>query len=135
MGAGSNEMKVLDTTFLIDLQRELAAGEPGPAQQFLTLHEDDEFAISVISMLEFLEGYERTKDGEDFLEPFVRLEVNENVCRIGSRVRRYLRRQGKSIGDFDILIAATALEAEAELVTSDQGHFERVPQLRLVNYM
>jgi tRNA(fMet)-specific endonuclease VapC len=135
MGAGSNEMKVLDTTFLIDLQRELAAGEPGPAQQFLTLHEDDEFAISVISMLEFLEGYERTKDGEDFLEPFVRLEVNENVCRIGSRVRRYLRRQGKSIGDFDILIAATALEAEAELVTSDRGHFERVPQLRLVNYM
>ncbi|MEJ2078895.1 MAG: type II toxin-antitoxin system VapC family toxin [Acidobacteriota bacterium] len=128
-------MKVLDTTFLIDLQRELAAGEPGPAQQFLTLHEDDEFAISVISMLEFLEGYERTKDGEDFLEPFVRLEVNENVCRIGSRVRRYLRRQGKSIGDFDILIAATALEAEAELVTSDRGHFERVPQLRLVNYM
>lgn len=135
MGAGSDEMKVLDTTFLIDLQRELAAEEPGPAQQFLARHEDDEFAVSVISMLEFLEGYERTRDGEDFLDPFVRLEVNERVCRSGSRIRRRLRQQGKSIGDFDILIAATALEAEAELVTSDRSHFERIPELRLVDYV
>lgn len=127
-------MKLLDTGFLIDLQQELTAGREGPARSFLARHSEEQFAISVIAMLEFLEGYERVQDGEDFLEAFVKYEITERVCRTGSRVRRALRKQGRSIGDFDILIAATAIEAEAELVTSDESHFGRIEGLQVTEY-
>ena len=127
-------MKLLDTVFLIDLQREMNSGASGPAHHFLGQQADEEFAISVISLLEFLEGYEQTRDGEEFLEPFVKLEVSQNVSRCGSRIRRHLRQQGLCIGDFDILIAATALEADVELVTADKDHFARIDGLTLISY-
>jgi len=35
------------------------------------------------------------------------------------------------IGDFDILIAATALHHDLTLVTRNRRHFERIPNLAL----
>jgi tRNA(fMet)-specific endonuclease VapC len=127
-------VKLLDTDFLIDLQRERVADVPGPAHRFLERHADEEFAVSVVSVLEFLEGYDAVRDGEAFLEPFDRIEVGERIARRGSRIRRTLRRQGTSIGDFDILIAATAFEMDAELVTANAPHFERVKGLSVAGY-
>ena len=38
------------------------------------------------------------------------------------------------IGDFDVLIAATALDAGILLVTGNVEHFQRVPGLELESY-
>jgi tRNA(fMet)-specific endonuclease VapC len=46
-------------------------------------------------------------------------------------IRRYLRQRGGLIGDIDTLIAATALEHELIVVTSDSD-FERVPNLKTI---
>jgi predicted nucleic acid-binding protein len=46
-------------------------------------------------------------------------------------LRRILRPTGNLIGDMDTLIAATALERNLTLVTSDQ-HFQRVPGLSVI---
>ena len=127
-------MMLLDTTFLIDLQREWARGHAGAAMRFMEKHSDEEFAISVISALEFLEGYEHLRDGEAFLGAFRKLEVTEHVARLGSRLRRKMRKRGETIGDFDILVAATALETGVGLVTADMDHFARIPELALLRY-
>ena len=127
-------MRVLDTAFLIDLQREWARGEAGPATRFLREHAQEECGVSVVSVLEFLEGYQSVRDGEAFLEPFVWIDVTARVARSGSRLRRDLHRAGHPIGDFDVLIAATALEAGATLVTADARHFQRVEGLCLETY-
>ena len=127
-------MKLLDTCFLIHLQREWIQKQSGPATRYLESHSGEEFGLSVISVLEFLEGYEHSADGERFLVPFPRLEVTTKVVRIGSRIRRDLRQRGEMIGDFDILIAATALDADRPLVTDNVRHFERIEGLIVEKY-
>lgn len=127
-------MKLLDTSLLIHLQREWARGELGPARRYFQNEASEEFSISVITALEFLEGYRQLGDGERFLEPFPQLEVTEGVARVASRIRRTLCEQGSSIGDFDALIAATALVAGLPLVTDNTRHFERVDGLQVESY-
>ena len=127
-------MKIYDTTFLIDLQRDFVNGTKGPSTRFLESHPDEDCAISVISEVEFLEGYEQYREGLDFLAPFQKRDVTRPIALIASRIRRRLRRQGSMIGDFDILIASTALDAESELVTANTEHFARISDLKLVNY-
>ena len=125
---------LLDTCFLIDLQREYRAGRIGEARRFLQKHSEARFSISVISATEFLEGFERVSDGDRFLRAFTWLEVGAAVCREAAKIRRHLRLSGTLIGDFDILLAATARVSNLPLVTDNCGHFDRVSDLQLVHY-
>ena len=127
-------MKLLDTCFLIQLQREWVLKQPGPAVRYLERHAGEQFGVSVIATLEFLEGYRNPADGERFLDPFPQLVVTSQAARIGSRIRRDLRQKGEMIGDFDILIAATALETGRILVTDNARHFERIEGLAVETY-
>ncbi len=127
-------MKLVDTDLLIDRQREWSAGETGPATAYLRQHQGTSFAISTISLLEFLEGYEHPRDGETLLEAYTKLPVTDRIARRGSRLRRRLRAEGQMIGDFDVLIAATALDAGIPLVTGNLAHFQRVPELEVESY-
>ena len=127
-------MKLVDTDLLIDLQREYVKGEPGPAMAFLRAHEGVALAISTVSVLEFLEGYGHPRAGERLLEAYVRLPVTDSVARRGSRLRRTLRAEGQMIGDYDVLTAATALDAGVPLVTANATHFKRVPGLEVETY-
>jgi tRNA(fMet)-specific endonuclease VapC len=43
--------------------------------------------------------------------------------------------RGTPIGDFDVLIAAHAIAAEATLVTNNVKHFSRVPGLKVENWL
>jgi len=47
-------------------------------------------------------------------------------------IRRELRAKGQLIGDVDTLIAATALEHDLTVVTTDAHDFQRVPGLSVV---
>ena len=127
-------MKLLDTCFLIHLHREWAKKQPGPATRYLEQQPQEEFSISVITSHEFLEGFEQINDGQRFLSPFSSLAVSEEVARIGSRIRRDLRKRGEVIGDFDILIAATAIEAAIPIVTDNINHFNRIEGLTVEIY-
>ncbi len=127
-------MKLLDTCFLIHLHREWTKKQPGPATHYLEQHQKEEFSISVITSLEFLEGFEQINDGQRFLAPFSSLLVSEEIARIGSRIRRDLRKRGEMIGDFDILIAATAIEAAIPIITDNVNHFNRIEGLTVETY-
>ena len=127
-------MKLLDTCFLIHLQREWVRKLPGPAIRYLETNAGEEFGISVISALEFIEGYEQAADAEHVLGPFRQLAVTTEVARAGGRIRRALRMRGGMIGDFDILIAATALTEGLPLVTDNTRHFVRVEGLVVEGY-
>ena len=127
-------MKLLDTCFLIDLQREWVRQQPGSATRYLERHSSGEYGVSVITALEFLEGYPHSADGERFLAAFPQLAVTTEVARIGSRIRRILRQRGEMIGDFDVLIAATAPSAGLTVVTENARHFERIEGLTVEGY-
>lgn len=50
-------------------------------------------------------------------------------------IRWRLEKQGLRIGDMDMFIAATALEEDVTLVTGNVKHFERIPGLKIEDWI
>lgn len=51
------------------------------------------------------------------------------------RLKANLRREGRLIGDIDLFIAGVALRHGLTVVTNNTGHFERIPELPLENWL
>lgn len=66
-----------------------------------------------------------------FLRAFHILQLDEPVVRIFAQRRADLRTRGTLIPDLDLLIAATALSYDLELLTRNVRHFERIEGLRI----
>ena len=69
---------------------------------------------------------------EQFLRLFTILPLSDTTMQHFGRLRALLRQQGNLIPDFDLLIAATALEHDSVLVTRNRRHFERIPEIQLL---
>ena len=52
-----------------------------------------------------------------------------------AEIRHHLARRGTPIGPNDLLIAAQALAADLTLITANTHEFERVPSLRVENWL
>ncbi len=127
---------ILDTTFLIDLERETMANRPGPAYRFLETHRDDLMRISVVTLGELAEGYDEGKEQEldELVSPYELIEVSRKTSLRYGRISKALRAAGARIGDNDIWIAASALEAGETVATRDTAHFSTVPGLKVIGY-
>lgn len=60
---------------------------------------------------------------------------DEEAARHYGFIRALLKKQGTSIGNIDLLIAAHARSMDAVLVTNNIREFERVPDLTLENWV
>jgi predicted nucleic acid-binding protein len=127
---------ILETTFLIDLEREAIRGEEGPAHDFLVHHRDEAFHLTFTVTGELAAGFETRDRGrwQAFVAPFHVLPCTHDVCWQYGRVYRHLRRNGMLIGTNDLWIAAAALASEIPVVTANVGHYRRVPDLTVVPY-
>ena len=127
---------ILETTFLIDLERELVKGEKGPAQRFLESHATHRLFVTPTIAGELAAGTslaERTR-WERFLGPFRVLPITEDVSWEYGRASRYLRDNGVMIGGNDLWIAATAVAHGLPVVTRNTRHYRRVPGLDVMGY-
>ena len=68
---------------------------------------------------------------EVFLASLVQVPFEGVAASHFARVKDHLIRRGRPIGVMDLLIAATALAAQATLVTGNTREFSRVPGLAL----
>jgi tRNA(fMet)-specific endonuclease VapC len=127
---------LLDTCFLIDLQKELKRKEPGAAHAFLANWRGDYLGYSLITRMEFLEGYADSGLGiaDRFLRPYKCLFPDLETAWRTSRIEWALRAGGNPIGDHDAWIAATALQHRLTLLTRNRNHFERIPGLPIAGY-
>jgi tRNA(fMet)-specific endonuclease VapC len=55
-------------------------------------------------------------------------------AREAADIRAHLKRQGTTIGAYDVLIAVQARRSGATVVTANTSEFERVPGLAVVNW-
>jgi tRNA(fMet)-specific endonuclease VapC len=99
----------------------------------------DGLAVSIISVAELQEGVTLAKDREQaaqslatFLTTVAILRVEEETCRIFGELSAGLRRKGNHPGDFDTLIAATALQHRLTVLTTDADDFSRFDGVTLV---
>ncbi len=127
---------LLDTTFLIDLQHDLRGARPRGAAGFLQSRPSAPVFISLISWMEFAEGYgtEREESCHEFLSRFPLLLPDISIAWRASRLSRQLREQGRRVGDHDLWIAATAMELGKPVVTRNIKHFRLIPGLQLIAY-
>jgi predicted nucleic acid-binding protein len=127
---------IADTTFLIDLEREVARGQPGPAMEFLARHRDQTMRISVITFGELAEGFEdpAAPGLEELVAPYGIVEITRSIGRRYAAVSRVLRSSGSRWGDNDVWIGATALEVGEPIVTRDLDHFRRIAGLMVMEY-
>ncbi|MGD1104098.1 MAG: type II toxin-antitoxin system VapC family toxin [Terriglobia bacterium] len=95
-------------------------------------------ALSIISVAELWEGVHFSKEPArsqamltQFLSGVVILGIDEEICRRFGQLRGSLRRAGKLVGDFDLLVAASALRHDLTLLTNNRRHFERIEGLRI----
>lgn len=127
----------IDTTFLIDLQRERSIGDQdGAAHRFLKRSPDAELFLSVIALGEFTEGFDRA---EHPIVAAIRaghtlVPVDEQTALIYARTVRELRRRGELIGTNDLWIGCTSLRLGIPIVTANAEHFRRIDGLGIVGY-
>ena len=103
-----------------------------------------ELCISSITLGELCYGIEngdaaRREERYRQLKLFIRnLGVdpwNEQAAFHYGKIRAVLKRQGKIIGNNDLLIAAHARSLAAILVTNNEKEFKRVPELLIENWL
>ena len=118
-------MLLLDTSFLIEFEDELANRTSGPARSALASHRRQAVAISIITLGEFAEGFEDPRALVQFLAPFRVVQLSRAIAWRMAALQGSLSRR---LGENDAWIAATALSYEATLVARERA-FERVPRL------
>lgn len=99
----------------------------------------ENLAVSTISIAEAAEGIFGEKDEqtrllalEMFLAGVKVLEVTQQIAYRFARLRSNLRRQGKLLDNFDLLLAATCLALNLSFLTGNKRHFQKIPGLRLI---
>lgn len=136
-------MAVFDTTFLIDLMREVRKNQPGRAQsKFVELDARGEsFAVAVFTIAELLVGVTKSsrpdierQRAESCMKLFDCISFAESTAAIFGELVGRLELSGEAIADMDALIASIALEHGEVLVTRNVKHFARVPGLVVDSY-
>ena len=100
----------------------------------------DGVGLSIVSMAELYQGvfYSTYPDANEralreFLADIDIVTVDDEVCRIFATERGRLRVAGTPIGDFDLLIGATAIRHNLTLLTNNRRHFDRVQGLSIIS--
>jgi tRNA(fMet)-specific endonuclease VapC len=124
---------LVDTDWVIDHFNRIA-----PVTRRLQELRKEGLALSIISVAELWEGVYYSTDPvrsqamlKEFLAGIVVLGIDEEICKRFGELRGSLRRGGKLVGDFDLLIAASALRHNLTLVTNNRRHFETIEELRI----
>jgi predicted nucleic acid-binding protein len=127
---------ILETTFLVDLEREAATGVEGPAQRFLRDRPADPVFITFTIVGELAAGLapEDRAAWERLIAPFPVLPSTNAVAWEYGKLYQHLRRNGLLIGANDLWIAATALAFDRALVTRNSRDYQRVPGLSVLRY-
>jgi predicted nucleic acid-binding protein len=127
---------ILDTTVLVDLQKEIRREQPAAACRLLEAAGDAAVFITYVTWMEFAEGFgDDAREGcGRFLAGFKVLWPDVDTAWIASRVSRSLRASGGPIGDHDLWIAALGLQHGRTIVSRNEQHFRRVAGLSFRTY-
>lgn len=114
---------LLDTSFLIDLERETSASTIGPARAFLPSLRGRALVVSVVSVEELLEGAADEDVAAASLQRFTIQGVHLAQAR---RCALLQRRAARRLGENDAWLVATAQSLDADVVGADRDAFERL---------
>lgn len=128
---------ILDSTFLVDFEREASRGARGPATEFLERNPDAPLMITFTIAGELAAGESLGRDRtrwETFIAPFQLLGYTSEVAWHFGMIYRELRKNGTLIGANDLWISATAKAYGVPLVARNADDFARIAGLDIQRY-
>ncbi|WP_017851406.1 type II toxin-antitoxin system VapC family toxin [Leptospira interrogans] len=109
-------------------------------QNFLD-HKTISKSISVITYGELIFGAKKSQHREKNLatvyrigELFPIIELTRGIIETFGELKVILQKKGTLIEDFDLLIGSTAMYLNYTLVTNNEKHFQKIPDLRIENW-
>jgi len=114
---------LLDTSFLIALERETARGEEGPARRLLPSLRGRRLVVSIVTVEELLEG---AADEAVTLASLQSFSIQGIQLAQAERCARLQRRAARRMGENDAWLVATAQSIRADIVGADRRAFERL---------
>ncbi len=98
-------------------------------------------SISVVSYGELVYGAKKSANPTKNLavvrriaEIFPVIEISRAVMDVFGELKAELGSKGKTVDDFDLVIAATAISYNYCLVTNNEKHFKMIPGLNIENW-
>jgi len=128
---------ILDTDTLIALLN----GEPDADKAIRSLEEKDEqVATTIISAYEIIRGAYVSSSPErniaevnELLLNIEILDLTLKACEEASKIYKDLRKKGRLIGEYDVLIAGIAQAHSMTIMTRD-AHFKLVPTINTIRW-
>lgn len=126
---------LLDTNIVIAFQKQHQG-----LLQMMYRYAVEDFAISSVVYFELAFGAQNSQQPESNLQkikalPFAILHFDENDAFYAGQIRAQLKSKGTPIGAYDTLIAGQALARGLTLITHNVREFERVPNLKLADWL
>ena len=108
---------LLDTTALIDFSK----GREPAKSKILEMLESSEVGVCAINVAEFYTGLplEKRKAWEEFFNSLLYWNINLETAKLAGCFRSNFAKKGQPLTTTDTLVAATAKQEEATLVTSN----------------
>ena len=120
---------LLDSSFLIELEREVESGAAGPAIAWLRQTRglsDRALLVSCVTVAEFLEGFSDEARGLAFITHYVPQNLGYRHARKCAVLQRRARRSGKRFGENDAWQLSFAECAGASIVGRDRRAFSHL---------
>ena len=131
-------MTCLDTDFIINLLRRLPDAETKLEELTYT---GERLTTTPLNSSELYKGaynssqpIDEAKKVRKLIETLDVLEFSTAVSETFGKLSNELKRNGKNIGDFDLLIASIALCHGETLLTRNTKHFSQIPGLVVETY-
>ena len=127
----------LDTSAIIDVFR----GDE-KIKQFLENNKEP-LAVTIMSYLELFFGLDpknpkHKEEGsyyDEFFKSAYNLDLTKGACEEASRIFWGLKREGKSIEQFDCVIAAIFItNGINKILTRNSKHFDKIGELKVLGY-
>ena len=110
-------------------------------QKKFVMHKNDTLCISAVTYAELLYGFEKKpsdkleRDITEFVTLVLVVDWNHTAAQKYAKIRHSMTKSGHVIGALDMQIAAAAMAADAQIVTNNMKHFEKIEGLRIADWI
>ena len=129
-------MTIIDTNVMIPF----LSGSPEEVSKVREVSISGQVVITIITAYELLKGAQRSskpennlKDIKEAISKMQVLDLSQEACEEASNIFCELKKSGKMISEFDILIAAIAKTNGEDILTRDQ-HFKCIRGIDLMQW-
>jgi len=100
----------------------------------------EKIGLTVMNVYEILKGFKWRKNKnkeivfQQFLKTVTVFPIDDNVINLATDIYADLRRNGITIGDADILIAAIVINNNGKLMSNNKKHYKDIKKLEVINW-